>query len=84
MNHFRLISTQHALLHFWWWFSPSPHLDLPGDVAHVVAGEGAAGVEVVAAGALHAPDQLAHVGGEVVLGRTRRVQGRHTEKGRNG
>ncbi len=54
-------------------------VDLSCNVSDVVAGEGAAGVELVAAGALHAADQLAHVRGEVVLGRAVRVQGRHTE-----
>ena len=54
---FRLLSTPSSL-----------EVDPPCYLQHVLVGEGTVRVEVVAAGALHPPDQLAHVGGEAVLG----------------
>ena len=43
--------------------------DFPSDLLHVVAREGAHGVEVVTALAFEALYELAHVGSVVVLGR---------------
>lgn len=46
----------------------SLELDPLGDLHNVLPREGAAGIKVVAARALHPSDELAHVGGEAVLG----------------
>ena len=48
--------------------SSSLEVDPPGYLQDVLVGEWTVRVEVVAAGPLHPPDQLTHVGGEAVLG----------------
>ena len=50
------------------WLRLSLEGDSLGDLQHVLVGEGALGVEVVAAQALHPPHQVPHVRREAVLG----------------